>query len=298
MSENERNPSRRLGKALEKSNFAQTCNLLSQFMKEKRNLGMTAKPAETREKPETSIRPSSTRMNLFGLPVENSTQNAVAPAPAPAEKPADSTPPPLTATALSTSVEDPEDLRESKRQKIESAQMTIFYAGRVMVINDFPANKAKEVMDLATKNSNITINSATPIEKLDSGKPVAEPKRTVPVTSTPENKNKTNTNISTQDSLKQQPPPPQEAYANSGSDLPIARKNSLHRFLNKRKDRVMAKAPSQANNDFNLNVANPKSDDQANSSSVNHPFNLNVVSSKSDDSPDQGECSHQLDLKL
>ncbi|KAL1532918.1 protein TIFY 10A-like [Salvia divinorum] len=82
---------------------------------------------------------------------------------------------------------------EQPEKEIE--QMTIFYAGQVIVLNDIPAVKAKEIINLAT--------AVSPIQK-------------------------------------PQPLPP------LGSDLPIARKNSLARFLEKRKDRITAAAPYQA----------------------------------------------------
>lgn len=46
MSENERFVNRKAGKAPEKSNFAQACTLLGQFLKEKRNLGVVIGNAE------------------------------------------------------------------------------------------------------------------------------------------------------------------------------------------------------------------------------------------------------------
>ncbi|KAG6388955.1 hypothetical protein SASPL_150392 [Salvia splendens] len=87
--------------------------------------------------------------------------------------------------------------------------MTIFYGGQVMVFNDFPADKAQEILALASKSSAVV---APP--------PAAESASGVPAF------------VAAQPSLD--------------SDLPIARKNSLARFLEKRRDRVTANAPYPA----------------------------------------------------
>ncbi|PWA81272.1 ZIM-domain protein 5 [Artemisia annua] len=68
-----------------------------------------------------------------------------------------------------------------------SAQMTIFYGGQVIVVNDFPADKALEIMNMLSGT--------------------------------------------------------QTASSFVASDLPMARKASLARFLEKRKERITARAP-------------------------------------------------------
>jgi len=167
------------GQKQEKSNFSQTCNLLSQFLKEKCKLGMAPKATMNLfpviDKPGQNLGPSTQPMNFF--PGFGSKQEA------------------------------------AKNPKPESAQMTIFYAGQVIVLNDFPADKANEIMLLASKGKPVSQNQNTFVSNMIQK----------PIESTP---------------IVQRPHP-------IVSDLPIARKASLTRFLEKRKDRIIARAPYQ-----------------------------------------------------
>ena len=40
----------------------------------------------------------------------------------------------------------------------EKRQLTIFYGGKVLVFNDFPAEKAKDLMQMASKGSSVAQN--------------------------------------------------------------------------------------------------------------------------------------------
>uniref|UniRef100_A0A0E0EEB6 Protein TIFY n=1 Tax=Oryza meridionalis TaxID=40149 RepID=A0A0E0EEB6_9ORYZ len=119
---------------------------------------------------------------------------------------------------------------DAREQEPEKRQLTIFYGGKVLVFNDFPADKAKGLMQLASKGSPVAPQNAAapaPAVVTDNTKaPMAVP---APVSSLP-----------TAQADAQKP-----ARANA-SDMPIARKASLHRFLEKRKDRLNAKTPYQA----------------------------------------------------
>ncbi|KAM7513514.1 hypothetical protein LguiA_003097 [Lonicera macranthoides] len=172
----------------EKSNFNQTCSLLSQYLKQKGNLGdlnlgiANGKPETYRK---TSPATSTTTMNLFP-------------------------------------VSKPDEAQKKKSQQPEkTAPMTIFYGGQVIVFNDFPAEKANELMLLASKG----IANNSPNLNFAASKPTES----------------VNLNVSASPNVVQRPPQP------IVTDLPIARKASLHRFLEKRKDRITARAPYQYN---------------------------------------------------
>ncbi|XP_078429572.1 protein TIFY 10b-like isoform X3 [Wolffia australiana] len=96
------------------------------------------------------------------------------------------------------------DLKSREEKK---AQMTIFYGGKVVVIDEVPAEKAEELMIMAKRSAQTEAPS---------------PSTSQPATPSP----------------AQQKPSPA-----AGSDLPIARRVSLNRFLEKRKDRITAKGP-------------------------------------------------------
>uniref|UniRef100_A0A0A9BLB0 Protein TIFY n=1 Tax=Arundo donax TaxID=35708 RepID=A0A0A9BLB0_ARUDO len=104
----------------------------------------------------------------------------------------------------------------------EKRQLTIFYGGKVLVFNDFPAEKAKDLMQLASKGTMAAPNSgllqsSTPATITDSTKVAAVPTAQNAVVNAQKN----------------------------AADIPQAPKASLRRFLEKRKDRISAKAPYQ-----------------------------------------------------
>ncbi|XP_022148111.1 protein TIFY 11B-like [Momordica charantia] len=151
------------GRKPEKSSFAQTCNLLSQYLKEKRSLGVTRIEIEPKDEVSTVGRPAAIR-NLL------------------------------------TNMESPEEKG--------SGQMTIFYGGKVVVFNDLPPERAEEIMAMAGKGTATTLSSRS---------------------------------AAAGEQLHPQP------QAKAQGDLPIARRASLHRFFEKRKDRAAARAPYQVN---------------------------------------------------
>ncbi|KAL4625334.1 hypothetical protein ACB092_05G017500 [Castanea dentata] len=222
-------------KAQEKSNFAQTCNLLSQYMKEKGSLSLeiTRKP-EPKENPET---PVATTMDLL-TNMENSgealRQNAVAPSNV---QPMDFLQKlgvcPSNPTEMAT---NKADSRKPATMEAVTAQMTIFYRGQVLAFDDLPAEKAREIITVATKGSS-SISSgfvSTPasiMEKVRSRSPMASESNVVAAYER---------NTTTKERVQQQ----SRAIV---ADLPIARRASLHRFLEKRKDRAAANSPYQVN---------------------------------------------------
>ncbi|KAL3830055.1 hypothetical protein ACJIZ3_018857 [Penstemon smallii] len=182
-----------------KTNFSQTCNRLSQYLKE--NGGFAPFGDLT-----LGLEPKAPTGTMDLLPmIEKSGQNS------------GSRNPNMPLTVLPQKISD----LSGTRFEAETAQMTIFYAGQVIVFNDFPAVKAKEIMSLASKSSdgaaqnNRTTALAPPL-------PAQSPAES--------------TSTSIQNIIRPSP---------LSSDLPIARKHSLARFLEKRKDRITANAPYQ-----------------------------------------------------
>lgn len=104
----------------------------------------------------------------------------------------------------------------------EKRQLTIFYGGKVLVFDDFPAEKAKDLMQMASKGSSVAQNpgllpSPTVATVTGSTKIAAVPAAPIAVVNTQKR----------------------------AADIPQAPKASLRRFLEKRKDRLTAKAPYQ-----------------------------------------------------
>lgn len=97
----------------------------------------------------------------------------------------------------------------------KSTPLTIFYEGKIFVFDNFPAAKVEELVLLGSSGSENCPSSSgfvsTPMPEI----------------------------IKTSDS------PAVASRPGPTSDIPIARRASLHRFFDKRKDRVASKAPYQ-----------------------------------------------------
>lgn len=214
---------RKSGKAPEKSNFAQTCNRLSQFLKERgslRELGL-GNLQEANGRGEASHFVANTR-NLFPTnetPGHETKHGLMDLFPQHAGVDCPTTTHQDTSNSASSSKE------VTLQMEPKSAPMTIFYGGKVFVFDNFPADKAAELMLFASKESSSDYTTGfVSGENIKSSDSHSLPN---PRTSTP-----------TQKIFKAQP----QAI---GSDVPIARRASLHRFFEKRKDRVTASAPYQ-----------------------------------------------------
>ncbi|MQL92773.1 hypothetical protein Taro_025405 [Colocasia esculenta] len=136
-----------------------------------------------------------------------------------------------------------------------AAQMTIFYGGKVVVFDNFPAEKARELMTMAGKGCpdpaqvfRVEKASAAPVvlPQRPSCPPPAQHASAAATILTSTSESKSGATAAAAPAAVTQEEQQKEAQPAS-SDLPIARRVSLHRFLEKRKDRISSKAPYQLN---------------------------------------------------
>ncbi|KAF8111440.1 hypothetical protein N665_0076s0410 [Sinapis alba] len=214
-----------------KPSFSQTCSRLSRYLKEKGSfgdlsLGMTCNNGGLAV---------PKMMNLF--PVEDSSAGQDV-------KPKNDMFPRQSSFSSSSSSsgakEEVEKIIQTKSVKPEphqsAAPLTIFYGGQVMVFDDFPADKAKQVFDLAHKGSAKSFTAELNNNKSAYTQNLADNHREI--ASTTSNLVPCPVKTTAQE-------PIQTNKSSLACELPIARRASLHRFLEKRKDRITSKAPYQ-----------------------------------------------------
>ncbi|CAN7067622.1 unnamed protein product [Brassica rapa subsp. trilocularis] len=113
-------------------------------------------------------------------------------------------------------------------------RLTIFFGGKVRVFDGIPADKIQEIIRIAAA-------AAKSIETKNSANtsPVASPalNRTPSLSST--------SNAAASPAAQSFPIHP-ISFCRSAADLPIARRHSLQRFLEKRRDRLVSKNPYPA----------------------------------------------------
>lgn len=169
-----------------KSSFAVTCGLLSRYLRENKGGALQGLAGLGMAPPATAIeggafQPPTTMNLLSGL-----------------EEPRPDTVDVQLAVDRGQLLQTPTGNQDDRAEYAQ--QLTIFYGGKVVVVDNFPSSEVKALLQMANAAGDAAVDRAVP----------------------------------------QSLPGPAEGNL---PDLPIARRNSLHRFLEKRKGRITAKAP-------------------------------------------------------
>ncbi|RZC89977.1 hypothetical protein C5167_029043 [Papaver somniferum] len=213
-----------------KPKFTRTCSMLSQYLKQNGSFGDLSREM-TCSTPQLDEKKEETPITMNLLPADDFPAK-----PVPEVKPMDLFPQD-TGYVRSLSMKEPVKETVPAKEVVKPTQdggtsMTIFYAGQVLVFDKLPKDKAKEIMDYADVINSITTPNTPPaIEKLivnspcivDLNSPLASDVP-VAVSAGIGSSSKANLDSGEEKMAKQ-------------NHVPIARKASLHRFLEKRKDR-------------------------------------------------------------
>ncbi|KAJ0247900.1 Protein TIFY 11A [Hirschfeldia incana] len=245
----------------EKFNFTRRCGLLSRYLKEKGSfgnidLGLVRKPESDLGLPGNSDQQEKQNVKLKA----NSELKAVNVLGEPFNSPG--------GKAKATNLSEPSDPG--------SSQLTIFFGGKVLVYNEFPVDKAKEIIQVAKQ-----------------AKPVTE----VNV----QNNNKSNVVLPDLNEPTDSADVSQQQEQQNQLVERIARRASLHRFFAKRKDRAVARAPYQVNQNTGRPHYPPKPDnvpgqqlEQGQSSQPKPECAKDTLM----EAKEEGQCSKDLELRL
>ncbi|KAF2309116.1 hypothetical protein GH714_000611 [Hevea brasiliensis] len=186
---------------------------------------------------------------------------------------------PVSVHSTPSSIVGMADLRNGSKSSGAPAQLTIFYAGSVFIYDDISPEKAQAIMLLAGNGSSVTQNKTvspaqvqTPIRrpsagddlvgnKIHSASPCSGLPSPISISSSSNNELATVKSMRDLASRNNQTEPP-KAVSSVGTGsatlipavaVPQARKASLARFLEKRKERMMNKSP------YNVSKKSPDS---------------------------------------
>ncbi|XVF86933.1 hypothetical protein PTKIN_Ptkin18bG0080600 [Pterospermum kingtungense] len=234
------NSGQKSGKAPERASFV---NLLSQYLKEKGHIGdisvgMASKP-EAKGLETSRQQQAMTMKFLPNMDNSSGTSRPNLVASTSNVKSSDFFPEigSFGASSFKEDTSNNTDFRKPAIVEPKNAQLTIFYDGQVLVFNSFPADKVKEIMALASQGCSTAsygVVAESGMEKANSN--------THKIDST--NSDIPDLNIASATANNPAQDPSADRHQHAGSDnLRIARRNSLHKFFEKRKDRAAARAP-------------------------------------------------------